>query len=47
MALIPTPKHDTTLPSYVNEVKDLKADATEADVQKAVKSTKEQAERYA
>ena len=42
-----TPKHDTSLPSYVIEVKHLKTDATDEAVQKALAEAKTQAERYA
>ena len=45
--LLLTPKHDTSLPSYVIEVKHLKSDATDEAVQKALAETKKQAERYA
>ena len=45
--LLLTPKHDTSLPSYVIEVKHLKSDATDEAVQKALAEAKKQAERYA
>lgn len=45
--LLLTPKHDTSLPSYVIEVKHLKTDATDEAVQKALAEAKTQAERYA
>ncbi len=45
--LLLTPKHDTSLPSYVIEVKHLKSDATDGAVQKALAEAKKQAERYA
>lgn len=45
--LLLTPKHDTSLPSYVIEVKHLKTDATDGAVQKALAEAKKQAERYA
>ena len=45
--LLLTPKHDTSLPSYVIEVKHLKSDATDEAVQKALAEAKTQAERYA
>ncbi len=45
--LLLTPKHDTSLPSYVIEVKHLKTDATGEAVQKALAEAKTQAERYA
>ena len=45
--LLLTPKHDTSLPSYVIEVKLLKSDATDEAVQKALAEAKKQAERYA
>ena len=45
--LLLTPKHDTSLPSYVIEVKHLKTDATDEAVQKALAEAKKQAERYA
>ena len=41
------PKHNTSLPSYVIEVKHLKTDATEEAVQKALAEAKKQAQRYA
>ena len=45
--LLLKPKHNTSLPSYVIEVKHLKADATEEAVQKALAEAKKQAQRYA
>ena len=45
--LLLTPKHDTSLPSYVIEVKQLKTDATDEAVQKALAEAKTQTERYA
>ena len=45
--LLLTPKHDTSLPSYVIEVKHLKTDATDEAVQKALAEAKTQAKRYA
>ena len=45
--LLLTPKHDTSLPSYVIEVKHLKPDATDDAVQKALAEAKKQAARYA
>ena len=45
--LLLTPKHDTSLPSYVIEVKHLKTDATDEAVHKALAGAKEQATRYA
>ena len=45
--LLLTPKHDTSLPSYVIEVKHLKTDTTDEAVQKALAEAKTQAERYA
>ena len=45
--LLLTPKHDTSLPSYVIEVKHLKTDATDEAVQKALAEAKTQVERYA
>ena len=45
--LLLTPKHNTSLPSYVIEVKHLKMDATDEAVHKALAGAKEQATRYA
>lgn len=45
--LLLTPKHNASYPSYVIEVKHLKADATEEAVQKALAEAKKQAQRYA
>ncbi len=45
--LLLKPKHNTSLPSYVIEVKHLKTDATEEAVQKALAEAKKQAQRYA
>lgn len=45
--LLLTPKHDTSLPSYVIEVKHLKTDATDESVHKALAEAKEHVMRYA
>lgn len=44
--LILTPKHNSNLPSYVIELKHLKKGASESAIASALKSAKEQAERY-